>query len=168
MFFAFFFCFFFGPSQLCRVGDEALLSTNLQVVKSHARGDCGLAAMSLSSLFSWMMQENERNMRDLTHGEERAGGTRCITQSQAFEVIIIGQNLARREMDHDRGVWRVPYTQPQLQQAPTRLPGPDSVTSTVGPHTEHMIDEPLRGEERRTAPKKAYRKKERLDQGVGL
>ena len=65
----------------------------------------GLAAMSLSSLIPWVMQQNERNMRNLRM-ENNEREDEIYSARQAFEAVIIGQNVAMREMDHERGVAR--------------------------------------------------------------
>ena len=65
----------------------------------------GMMAMNLGSLIRWMIQEHERRMRELRR-ENNEPEDQIWDAKQAFEAIIIGQNLAVREIDHDRGLAR--------------------------------------------------------------
>ena len=68
-------------------------------------GSRGLAAMGLGPLIRWMMQGYERITNGLRMEKNRLEDE-FYNAKQAFEAIIIGQNLAMQGMDHERGLAR--------------------------------------------------------------
>ena len=68
-------------------------------------GSRGLAAMGLGPLIRWMMQGYERITNGLRTEKNRVEDE-LYNAKQAFEAIIIGQNVAMKEMDHERGLAR--------------------------------------------------------------
>lgn len=68
-------------------------------------GSRGLAAMGLGPLVRWMMQGYERITNGLRMEKNRLEDE-FYNAKQAFEAIIIGQNLAMQGMDHERGLAR--------------------------------------------------------------
>lgn len=67
------------------------------------KGSRGLAAMDLDSLVRWMMQDYEQSTSNIRL-ENNKREDAIYDAKQAFEAIIIGQNLTMQHKDHEMGL----------------------------------------------------------------
>lgn len=86
------------------VKEKETLETYLRQL-ADPQGRCNLKAMPLGPLIRWMMRECERNTHDFRR-EKNKWEDENYDAKQVFEAIIVGQNLAMQEMDHERGLAR--------------------------------------------------------------